>query len=411
MKKTWLKHVATILLMTFCITGCGGNLYEDNKSGYTIVSSINGVTFDIPSNFLSQATAITSITDDKDYRSGTYLYKNGRDQYILFNIQGVIIVVQQGTTYDLKNNNDKITALKSTSTCDVWITQDEKIPYKEQKDGDAYKLIVDVYADASITSTLYATCYGKFASVQYGDYECSLFAGIPGADEKDVSAKQKETLEHIAKSLSLNMSYFTSGNNTEKDTTDNVSEAESKTEATEVEESTETTETQLPEESEKGEYSDAYNMLSIGETGLLYALNNAGTENEKTYITIQKLYTDEDALAIIQNFCESEDCVYEYAEPPVGHSWHVVEYMIEKHPDDLYVNIKIKGLDGESLKFRGQSTSTRTYDIFYQLTESEEGYTKAYCYYAVPNGCMEYMLECGNDTMAVPSTACYKIEL
>ena len=45
-------------------------------------------------------------------------------------------------------------------------------------------------------------------------------------------------------------------------------------------------------------------------------------------------------------------------------------------------------MDGENLKFRGIEYTQRTYDIPVSDTEF-------YSFYAVPNGCREYVLEMG----------------
>ena len=150
-------------------------------------------------------------------------------------------------------------------------------------------------------------------------------------------------------------------------------------------------------------------MLSIGQTGVLDAGASDGKTLERTNITIQKLYIGDEAKNIIKSHCQTAGALYEYEEAPAGYSWHVVEYTLLKDPAELYVNIKMLGLDGEKLKFRGVPASSRTYDIYSFKEQAEAGYIKLYCYYAVPNGCKEYMLECG--TKAPGSlTACYKVD-
>ena len=57
-------------------SGCGSSLYENHKENYTKVTSVEGVTFDMPENFLAQATAITAISDEEDYSTNTYLFKD-----------------------------------------------------------------------------------------------------------------------------------------------------------------------------------------------------------------------------------------------------------------------------------------------------------------------------------------------
>jgi len=160
----------------------------------------------------------------------------------------------------------------------------------------------------------------------------------------------------------------------------------------------------------KNGFSDIYHMLKVGQMGILNACANDGLSVILTQITVNSIYTGDEAVNIIKEHCLSKDAVYKYQKPPAGYSWHVVEYELLQHPEDLYVNIKILGLDGEKLKYRGVAASSRTYDIFSFIEKNEKGYKKLYCYYAVPNGCKEYMLECGTRTPEDSVTACYKIE-
>ena len=60
--------------------------------------------------------------------------------------------------------------------------------------------------------------------------------------------------------------------------------------------------------------------------------------------------------------------------------------------DLRYINVKLKGLDGENLRFRGIEYSQRCFDI--QISQNE-----FYSYYAIPNGCPEYALEIGEGTI------------
>lgn len=444
------KHSILLLIAVLCIgilSGCGSALYDEHKNGYTQATSVRGVSFDMPSNFLEQATAITDISDEVDYSRDTYLYKNGKNMYLLFNMNGVVVAVEQGTNYNLRDAEDVRERITQTDVCEVWITDDQKISYDKEEKKGVYKLIAEAYADVSITSTLYTTCYGQFATIQYEEYECSLFVGVPCQNKDELTGNQKDTIGHIAKSFALDMEYVkyileaektesekesTSDKNTENqtevDTEPDTNKAETETESTEVEttqpESTENKE-ETPNEEPKEDnnasslgsnqseavngYSDIYHMLSIGQMGVLDAGANDGKTLERTSITIHSLYIGDDAINIIKNHCATEQALYPYEKAPAGYAWHVIEYSLEKHPDDLYVDIKILGLDGEKLKFRGVPASSRTYDIFTFMEETENGYTKLYCYYAVPNGCKEYMLECGTRVEGTSVTACYKV--
>lgn len=90
------KKMVSVLLIFASVnmlTGCG-SLYSSHKSGYTEITAVSGVTFEMPENFLSDATAVTSISQDSDYEATeTYLYKNGDSCYMLFNMNSVIVAV------------------------------------------------------------------------------------------------------------------------------------------------------------------------------------------------------------------------------------------------------------------------------------------------------------------------------
>ena len=57
------------------------------------------------------------------------------------------------------------------------------------------------------------------------------------------------------------------------------------------------------------------------------------------------------------------------------------------------------GFDGEKLKYRGVGYSKRTYDIWTNVTEGDDGWEYGYiAFYAVPNGCYDYAIACGDQT-------------
>lgn len=124
-------------------------------------------------------------------------------------------------------------------------------------------------------------------------------------------------------------------------------------------------------------------------------------------ITVEQLYTGEDAIDIIKAYCNSGKSMRKYMEAPEGFSWHVIKYSLSQSQKDLYTNIKIEGLDGNRLVYHGVSCTSRTYDIIYDWNKKND----LYCYYAVPNGCKEYMLECGNRYKSTSETACYRINI
>ena len=97
--------------------------------------------------------------------------------------------------------------------------------------------------------------------------------------------------------------------------------------------------------------------------------------------------------------------MHQYVDAPDGYTWHVILYSLLKPQNELYTNIKVEGLDGEHLVYKGVPCTTRTYDIIYDWSSISD----LYCYYAVPNGCKEYMLECGDRYQSTSETACFRI--
>lgn len=147
-KKTFVCMVMVVLLT---ISGCGNTLYRKNIRDYTNVTSIEGLKFELPSDVLENCTMISEIDQDIDYSDGTYLYKNGTDTYILFNINAVVIAVQKGTSFSLSNSENKQESIMNHSVCDIWMSPvKNKIKYKSSKSNDAFKLIADVKGNVCI---------------------------------------------------------------------------------------------------------------------------------------------------------------------------------------------------------------------------------------------------------------------
>lgn len=449
------KLIAGILLINMMVlTGCGASLYEDNKSDYTQVTAVDGVVFDMPEAYLSAATAVTAISNEVDYGTDTYLYKDGSANYLMFNIGYVVVAVKSGTTFDLYNTADVEASVTGNDINGIWLRCDGKnLEYKETGKEDNYKLIADVIGDVSVTPTVYGRFAGKLAYVSSDSYECSMFVGILGDSNEELSTSEQRVVEHIAKSLAISEDFNDTQYDTQYDTQNNtqdetetavkseiettetlLSENETETEShgidlqlvpeseTTVEESN-SKQDDIPKDSEKsyvtvesnqkttegGTYSDIYHLLGIGDTGRLFSLSNDGQSLEIAYLTVNNLYTGEEAENIIKKYCNSAECLYEYEDAPAGYSWHVIEYTTDTAPEDLYIDIRLRGLDGGKLKFRGVAASERTHDISVYTAKTENGYEKQYCYYAVPNGCTEYMLECGKGINETGDTACFRI--
>lgn len=441
------------------LTGCRSKreVYQSHKSGYKRIESINGAIFDVPESALSLATAVTSISEDMDFDpSNVYLYKDGESQYLLFSMDSIVIAVQKGTKFQFNNADDKETTLKNEKLMNIWFDKEGKNFEYEESKKDGYKIIGKVVAQVSVTDELYNDFVGELAVIDSDD-EWSIFIGAPGSTYDDLSKKQKEMIEHVSSSLTLSGSdssetseeqdsetvvtteisssevKITEKENDESEQSTNDNEIDSEQESndeveiietepkvsekeeieTTVEENIAAEEKQKEEEKKEtikvnnqknithesniASDSSIYNMLNIGEMGKAMALNADGSEFNIVNITIDQLFTEEDAVSLIKSGLK--DLGEQYQNPPAGCTWNVIEYSTNTPIDEAYVNIKLKGFDGEKMKYRGISYSQRTYDIFSKINKAGNEYTKLYCYYAVPNGCKGYMLECGDGTI------------
>jgi len=515
----------TVLLITMIatvtMTACGTNVYESHQSGYTLEDSVKGVTFDVPDSLISQATAVTAITDDM--ADGSWLYKNGADAYLAYNMKDCVIMVQAGTNFDFENAKDVKSVLKEKGVNSVYFNEvDRQLNYTTSRKNDAYKIVFDVNADLSITPDIFGVFTGKLAVVSDGENEYSLFIGVPGNTQIDMDKKTMSIIDHIAASLTITgESPITDVENdadggeeekveeekTEEDvdatditnvatgeienvTTEEVEEetdtenegseastsedSSEKDAAAEVEtdsdskssdekdvsnkESSDTTtvdssksdeatkedtaateeivELELEEVVEKTAdttnkeeqvvtqtantnstqpstsisssvgsnqkqrkvRSSLYSMALVGETTFVQA-DTYSSEMPMTEgsVTINRLISGKEAVELIKKAYKDKALLGEYEDAPVGTSYEVIEYTTSIDPTVGYIDIRMEGLDGNNLKHQGIEYGKRTNDILGYVTVGGDGrYEKCYCFYAVPNGCKEYLIEMGS---------------
>ena len=143
--------------------------------------------------------------------------------------------------------------------------------------------------------------------------------------------------------------------------------------------------------------SSIYSMLKIGYTGYISLQNSKGYQN--AYVRVTDLYSAEETEQLIKEYCQSGDSYYKEFTAPDGMHFEAVSYDVNYlGEEEGYVNIKLCGLDGEDLKYRGICYSHMTYDIQNKVEKDDEWCTGYICFYAVPNGCKEYALKCGEGT-------------
>ncbi len=134
--------------------------------------------------------------------------------------------------------------------------------------------------------------------------------------------------------------------------------------------------------------SSVYAPLDIGDTGTLWVYKDRpGTAEQK--ISVTKVVRGKEAEDLIRDAIEGR---YKFITPQKTCTYEAVEYDLPEGVSS-YINIKILGMDGRTLKYKGIKYSKRTHQII-----TDDG-KKCICYYEVPNGCKEYILECGDGTV------------
>lgn len=454
-----LQFLMLFSILSGLVSGCGkSSVYKEMDSSYTPINNIDNLEFSIPLSFSNSATAITEISDESEYSSNTpYSFKNGKDEYVYFKMNELIILAQKGTSFHFDAADDKKECLNQSGVVNTWFSVlGKKFSYEESEAGDIHKLIADVNAEVVITRDLYGDYIGKLAVISDGTDEWSLFVGTVGSSMDDLSANQKEVLTDISKSMCLKDNpvevipeYDVVINQSLKETEDteeaqgagasgpagnadeviimqngeddniipekDISEGintESSSAGSDTETSMERPASPMPSrvgmnrsnqlsrkrEMGKAYQSDEYAMLSLGQGGILSATNENGI-SETPIIRINRIYTGDEAINKIRSLL-NQNTEYKYFDAPEGYSWNVAEYDVsyDNCAGTPYINIKLVGVDGNPLVFRGIMSSKRTHDANFAVSVEENNIYGCLCYYPVPNGCKEYALECGDGT-------------
>ncbi len=203
-----ISSLFCLVLATAILTGCGeSSLYADTPSDYEKIYEVDGISFALPTKFISAATAVTEINPSSDFsEDGVYLYKDGESSYILFSMSQIVVVCEKGTHFDFKSSDDMSAALDNSSILGVWTASTKKsgLDYTSSSDDDgAFKLIANVTAQVSMTTNLFGDFVGKLASIETGDSEWSIFVGIPGTSMSDIPSAQLEVINNVAKSIKI----------------------------------------------------------------------------------------------------------------------------------------------------------------------------------------------------------------
>lgn len=425
-KKIVLAAAAILLFFMFITTiaKAVANKQITERDGYKVIRDVQGIEFQVNKEFSDYSTAVLEISKNIDFLDyQTYTYKNGKDTFLLFNMNSYIIIAKKGTCFDFQSIGVEKSFLEN-SLDGIWFSPRGKKPVIE---SSAEKYVVAVTAQVVITPLVYNDFIGTLTTLTKDGEEWTIFAGT-------VSKAPDAYVESIEYTISTVMSvdieesayqeYAIAGNisgdipekidDNDSVYSDRVSAAEGNPlpdgigngDSGEPDDAGEEQggdtfyikETLKRQDLEQGKVyeSSPYAMLDMGYAGIASIVNDNGGSYTEAYIRIDQLFSKEETEELVEEYISSGESYYLEMEAQDGMHFEAVSYSVMYlDAEPSYMNIKLCGLDGEDLRYRGVVYPHTTYDIYNRI-ESTDGWRSGYiCFYAVPNGCTEYALSCG----------------
>lgn len=445
--------VAGILLLAgIVVIGSRGSTGSntESKEGYKIIYDVPGVSFEVKKELSDYSTAVMEISKNVDFQdTGTYSFKNGKDTYLLFNINEYIVIVSKNTNFHFAETEVE-TALSNNSIDGIWFSTHGKNPVRKEGNN---QYVIQAQAQVVITNAMYNDFYGTLTTIEKDGVEWSMFAGYTSAQKEKYSPAveyststfklcdsntteigsyvitEEGQFKRLAESTEAeNQQLYVTVDKGNPDATSQPM-TEPTVEPT-TEPTTEPTETPAPvqtptstpevlvagetqeevlsvleikknqknikKDKDKVYTSSIYNMLSIGETGYITVTDEVMATYQDAYARATRIYDAKETAQLIEDHIKSENSYYKTMEAPLGTHFEAVEYdvnYLEKEPS--YVNVQLCGVDGEALRYRGIIYEKRTYDIYDNVKTDGDWQTGYIAFYAVPNGCKEYVVKIG----------------
>lgn len=349
-----------LIMVVTTVLKCVSNRKITERDGYRVITDVPGIEFQVNKEYCDYSTTILEISDNINFSEyQTYLYKNGTDTYCLFNISSYIIIAKKGTCFDF-NNMDVDESLSVNSFDGIWFSPIGKSPVIESSEK---KYKITVLGQVVITSLVYNDFSGTLTTLTKDGEEWSVFAGVTNRATDEC----RESLEYTVKSI-----MWQENHNIDDQIGNGLSTEESmlKLESTD--------------------------MLNMGDIGVASIMNDYGGNYVDVQIRMDKVYSAEETRVLIDEYISSGDSYYQEMCAPEGTHFEAVAYSVKSNNSDTsYVDMRLCGIDGENLRHRGIIYPHITYDIANNVEEMDGWYTGYICYYAVPDGCTEYIISCG----------------
>lgn len=423
------------------IPGITFDVYADTVKSATAISQIN------------------KNSDMSDGNS--YLFKNGTTDYILYNSNSLTVVVQKIDSINLKKKKNKEAAINDVTFLGTSVLSKEYEYHTSNKDKAYKLVAqVDAGVSLTLTSFGDYTGQIAYISYQGHDYMMFVGVPKTSYKELNKDVKKAiehmvKSLKIKKSDFSNNRveSEMGSDTNIEKEenvTTDNTESTDNKTSEGNVSDSSEKNEPvkenndasseetntpgntdndipdtspEMPDDTKDNENVEDIVVVEKNTENVVNVNNQKEMENNETSIyalgqvgddiissgldkngsiqgvlvTVTSYYNEDNSINVIKRGVK-EDNLYTYFDAPDGCHYEAIEYSVsDSAMEDVYVNFKIVGIDGQALKYKGITYSSRTYDILATTSYKKDGYSNRICYYPVPNGCKEYVLQFGEN--------------
>lgn len=206
-KKKTVFIVCMVIILSM-LSGCGSNrMYASGKDGYTTITFVDGIQFDVVSSICRNATAITNMSADMGYEmTQTYLYKDGEEAYFIFNMSSLVCIAQKGTTFHFSEAADMKEALENNGNIlGVWFDcPKRKAKSRDENKNGIYKCIIDANAQVSLAPDIYNDFTGELATIEYNGTEWALFIGtIEGESFDQLEKDMQKTIGYMIQSMSV----------------------------------------------------------------------------------------------------------------------------------------------------------------------------------------------------------------
>lgn len=121
---------------------------REPREGYKIIYDVPGVSFEVKKELSDYATAVMEISKNADFRdTETYAFKNGKDTYLLFNINEYIVIVAKNTNFHFAETEVEA-ALSNNSIDGIWFSTYGENPVRKEGNN---QYVIQAQAQVVIT--------------------------------------------------------------------------------------------------------------------------------------------------------------------------------------------------------------------------------------------------------------------